>query len=282
MASFSFRILNVFARAEEFTGNPLCVFEDARGLGEAAMQSLAKQFNLSETTFVLPSDRASATVRIYTPEYEMPFAGHPTIGTAFVVAGLLGEEQAVTLDERAGIIPVHRRNGEWTLQANAPAYRDASGLTAAAAAVLGLEADALLPGARFVDTGKEQLIVPARSADAVRTARPNPALMTPEVLADDGHLHLLLFAETGPGRIEARFFCDQGVALLEDPATGSACANLGGWLLARGAPAVREFAVAQGAQTGRPSELHLTLGEGDEIYVGGSVREFGRGTIALG
>jgi len=80
--TLKYRLLNVFAlEGDPFSGNPLCVFEDARGLGTETMQSLARQFNLSETTFIGPSDRADAMVRIFTPEYEMPFAGHPTLGT---------------------------------------------------------------------------------------------------------------------------------------------------------------------------------------------------------
>jgi PhzF family phenazine biosynthesis protein len=282
MASYAFRLLNVFSTGGAFTGNPLCVFEDARGLDGQTMQALAKQFNLSETTFVLPSERANAIVRIYTPAYEMPFAGHPTVGTASVVAELAGERDAVTLEEHAGVIPVRQRGGEWTLQANAPIYRDAAGIAAAASALFGIEERDVLPGARFVNTGKEQLIVPLRSVEAVRAARPNPARLG-DVLksADDGNLHALIWATTGATTIEARFFFDQGTTILEDPATGSACANLGGWLLAEGSSPVRSFTIAQGAQTGRPSELHLALGELDEILVGGRVQEIGRGTIAL-
>ena len=82
----AFRIVNVFTiDGDKFSGNPLCVFEDARGLSEQQMQALARQMNLSETTFVLPSERADAHVRIFTPGYEMPFAGHPTLGTAFTL-----------------------------------------------------------------------------------------------------------------------------------------------------------------------------------------------------
>ena len=88
MTEYTFRIVNVFAEAP-LAGNPLAVFEDARGLDAATMQALALQFNLSETTFVLPSDIATAKVRIFTPSFEMPFAGHPTLGSAHVVRTLL-------------------------------------------------------------------------------------------------------------------------------------------------------------------------------------------------
>ncbi|HST00429.1 MAG TPA: PhzF family phenazine biosynthesis isomerase, partial [Usitatibacter sp.] len=84
MKEYAFRIVNVFTREGRLTGNPLAVIEDARGIDDATQQALARQFNLSETTFILPSDTANARVRIYTPAYEMPFAGHPTLGTAHV------------------------------------------------------------------------------------------------------------------------------------------------------------------------------------------------------
>src|SRR5437879_3216442 len=119
MPDFAFRIVNVFAESP-LAGNPLCVFEDGRGLDDATLQALALQFNLSETTFVLPSDDATARVRIFTPTFEMPFAGHPTLGTAHVVRALTGAGDALSLQMRAGIIPVTAAGDVWTLQANAP------------------------------------------------------------------------------------------------------------------------------------------------------------------
>src|SRR5512145_3009746 len=91
MTTHAFRLVNVFAEAP-LAGNPLCVFEDARGLDSATMQALALQFNLSETTFILPPEDANAVrrVRIFTPSFEMPFAGHPTLGSAHIVRELAG------------------------------------------------------------------------------------------------------------------------------------------------------------------------------------------------
>lgn len=101
---FAFRIVNVFAE-ERLAGNPLAVFENARGLSDADMQALALQFNLSETTFILPSQVADARVRIFTPTFEMPFAGHPTLGSAHVVRALAGAGDALALEMLAGTIP---------------------------------------------------------------------------------------------------------------------------------------------------------------------------------
>src|SRR6185437_16570196 len=93
---YAFRLVNVFAEDTALSGNPLAVFEDARGLDDATMQALALQFNLSETTFVLPSDVATRRVRIFTPAFEMPFAGHPTLGTAHVVRAIANAGDRVT------------------------------------------------------------------------------------------------------------------------------------------------------------------------------------------
>src|SRR5512136_274955 len=112
MTDYAYRLVNVFAEAP-LAGNPLCVFEDARGLDAATMQALALQFNLSETTFVLPSSRATARVRIFTPTFEMPFAGHPTLGTAHVVRALGLGGDALTLEMNVGIVPVTADGDRW-------------------------------------------------------------------------------------------------------------------------------------------------------------------------
>jgi len=119
-----YRILNVFARpGERLSGNPLCVFEDGSGLDSAQMQALALQFNLSETTFILPSRTADARVRIFTPAYEMPFAGHPTLGTAHVVRSLRRCADRVRLELAAGVIPVAAERDFWELRANTATTR---------------------------------------------------------------------------------------------------------------------------------------------------------------
>src|SRR5437764_15493736 len=107
MSAYAYRIVNVFTQGRApLSGNPLCVFERAQTLDAARMQALALQFNLSETTFILPSERASARVRIFTPSYEMPFAGHPTLGTAHVCRALGLGGGRPTPGVAAGIIPV--------------------------------------------------------------------------------------------------------------------------------------------------------------------------------
>ena len=174
MTTLAYRLVNVFAREGRLTGNPLCVFEDGRGVDDAEMQALARQFNLSETTFILPSERATARVRIFTPSYEMPFAGHPTLGTAHVVRALTGAGDSVTLEMKAGVIPVQAAGNRWTLSANPPRWREVAESREELAEILGLKPDDIVERPLWVAAGKEQLVVPVRGSGAVDRARPRP------------------------------------------------------------------------------------------------------------
>jgi trans-2,3-dihydro-3-hydroxyanthranilate isomerase len=280
MPAYAYRLVNVFTQGRAaLSGNPLCVFERAQSLDDARMQALALQFNLSETTFILPSDRASARVRIFTPGYEMAFAGHPTLGTAQVCRALgLGGDR-LTLEMPAGIIPVRASGDRWTLQARAPTWRevDESGFTLAQ--VFGLEKEDLAARPLWVNTGTEQLIVPLASEAAVRRVRVRADLLA-QLVSLEGHSQAYVFAPCGSGLL-ARFFFPVGTGALEDPATGSAAANLGGWYLAMARTLPCEFEIAQGEYTGRPCALRLRVDAERQIFVSGEVIELGRGTINL-
>jgi PhzF family phenazine biosynthesis protein len=279
--SLRYRLLNVFTRdSRPLSGNPLCVFEDGIGLDTATMQALARQFNLSETTFLLPSERATARVRIFTPSYEMPFAGHPTLGSAQVCRslGLGGDE--LKLEVQAGIIPVRAEGARWTLEAQKPTWRNVDVPRGRLAALLGLTEPEVLDRPLWVKAGKEQLIVPLADAAAVTRAAPDPKVF--EVLRTaDGLGAVSLFAPTAPNRMLSRFFFAQGSAVLEDPATGSACANLGGWWLAMKRDLPCKFIIYQGEQVERPSTLHLDVDTTGRIQVGGDVIEIGQGTLQI-
>jgi PhzF family phenazine biosynthesis protein len=275
----AFRIVNVFTiDGDRFSGNPLCVFEDARGLSDREMQALARQMNLSETTFVLPSERADAHVRIFTPGFEMPFAGHPTLGTASVVAA--GKDRVV-LELEAGLVPVTRAGDAWTLRAaKPPATRPVSATRAELARMLGLPEDAVCDEPLWVNTGVEQLVIPIATAELVRTAQPVPALLERWGFSDArDEAMAYLWAADGPAWTVRFFFTTNG-ALLEDPATGSACANLGGWHLAQGRPPFTAT-LRQGDAVGRPSRLALRVDADGGIYVTGSVIELGRGSVTV-
>ena len=284
MARYAFRIVNVFAEAL-LAGNPLAVFEDGRGLDDEAMQALALQFNLSETTFVLPSERATARVRIFTPTFEMPFAGHPTLGTAHVVRDLARAGDELTLEMTAGLIPVRASGDAWTLSANPPRTRPAASSRAELASALGLEPADLAADPLWVDTGSEQLVVPLASAEAVRKAAPRSELLAKHAsTALPGGMSksmAYVWAMNGRDRVLARFFFLKYGSVVEDPGTGSACANLGGWLIATGAPRPCRWTIDQGEAVGRPCRLGLVVDAQGAIQVSGRVIELGRGTLEL-
>jgi trans-2,3-dihydro-3-hydroxyanthranilate isomerase len=280
----AFRIVNVFTvEGDRLSGNPLCVFEDARGISDAQMQALARQMNLSETTFVLPSDRGTARVRIFTPSYEMPFAGHPTLGTAHVVRAMRGGGDRVVLEMHAGLIEVTAAGDAWTLRAaRAPTTRPVAASRIELARMLALPDDAVADEPLWVNTGVEQLVIPLAAPAHVRAARPIRDAFARHAHSEtrEGAMAYVWARERG-GELVVRFFFAQHDAIIEDPATGSACANLGGWMIATGKPLPFASALRQGDAVGRPSRLELGVTVDREIFVGGKVVELGRGELAL-
>jgi PhzF family phenazine biosynthesis protein len=279
MPEYAYRIVNVFADPQvpgKLTGNPLCVFEDARGLRDATMQALAQQFNLSETTFLLPSDKASARVRIFTPQSELPFAGHPTLGSAHIVRALGKAGDAVSLEMQAGVIPVAAQGDDWTLEANKPLTRVPAADATQIAAVLGIQGRDIAGSPLWVDTGSEQLVIPLAAPDAVRHCRPDAEGMA---RTDLGRLYV--WSRAGANSVLARFFMLKHGALGEDFGTGSAAANLGGWFVAQKGPLPISCVIQQGEPIGRPARLRLDVDREQRIFVGGRVMELARGTLTL-
>jgi PhzF family phenazine biosynthesis protein len=287
-----YRILNVFSvEGQRLSGNPLCVFEDGRGLEDAVLQALARQLNLSETTFILPPRAAGADahVRIFTPTFEMPFAGHPTLGTAHVVAALgAGSEPRaqVTLEMKAGLVEVRREGARWTLRtARGPETTAPTATNAELAAMLGLDAAALAGDPLWVDTGSDQLVIPLRSAADVAKASPAPDLLRKHATSarrGASMAYVWAPAEAASDReLVVRFFFLSHGSVIEDPATGSACANLGGFLLVTGRPLPFAVRLSQGEGVARPSRLELRVDADEKIFVGGRVEELGGGSFVL-
>ncbi|MDC5695655.1 PhzF family phenazine biosynthesis protein [Intrasporangium calvum] len=284
-----FRLLNVFSvDGDPFSGNPLCVFEEAGSLDDAQLQAWARQFNLSETTFITAADltAAEADVRIFTASYEMPFAGHPTLGTAHVVADLAAaggaRPAAVTLSMPAGRIPVERIEGGWRLRASAAVSRPLERSPAEVAAVLGIDdASVVVGGAHWVDAGVEQLIIELTDAGAVAACTPDVRGLHGQLSVPGREPQVYVWAWTGESTVTSRLFAASGSALEEDPATGSAAANLGSHLALSGRRG-QQVTISQGAQVGRPSRLDLAIDEEGTVFVGGRVTEVGSGTVAAG
>ncbi len=281
----SYDLLNVFALpGDPFSGNPLAVVQDP-GLDTGTCQAIARQFNLSESTFVVagqpPAEgAAAANVRIFTPTIELPFAGHPTLGTAYVVGRDCGATEVV-LRMGAGEIPVAGRDDRWVLQANRAQVDESTSTPTQLARMIGLAADRVVGPAWWVDSGIDQLLVHLTDVDAVRAAVPDAGLVRQLAMSRRGEALAYVWAWSGPDTVEARLFFSQDTAVVEDPATGSAAANLGGLLAAQGRRGCT-VTIAQGAAVSRPSKLVVEITDTGQVRVGGLVRRIGGGRLTLG
>jgi PhzF family phenazine biosynthesis protein len=280
MPAFEFEIVNVFAEST-FGGNPLAVFPDARGLTAPQMQAITEQLNLSETTFVFPAEKGGAArVRIFSPGYEMDFAGHPTLGTSYVVHARRSLGDAFQLELNVGLIDVRGEGDRWELKSVKATSRPVEASPAALAHMLGLPDAAVAGTPRWVSCGVEQLMLPLRSVADVRAAQPVIAELLASARNAAGNVMVYAFAREG-NDLTARFFWDQHGVLREDPGTGSACANLGGYFNEEGEPAPSSMRIEQGHATGRLNVLTLRRDEARNVYVGGRVLPLMRGSLNL-
>ncbi len=269
MPAYAFVTLDVFTN-DRFGGNPLAVFTDARGLTGAQMQSLATEMNLSETTFILPPEDPAHTarVRIFNVTAEMPFAGHPSVGTGFVLAQAgRAKDGRLTLEVPAGLVEVTittDANGAATggvIAAPRALVTGASLTVEAAAACAGLDpADIVTTGHAPVEAS---LGVPFFFAEVKPEAlgRASPDLAAFRRAAGgradmNARLSLHLYVREG-SKLRARMFGPLS-GVYEDPATGSANATLAALLLSLGDEDSAEFDITQGVEMGRPSRLHAT------------------------
>ncbi len=282
-----FRLVDAFTEIP-FQGNRLCVVpETPDGFSTEQMKMLALETNFSETTFVIESHADGYRMRIFTPDAELPFAGHPTIGTAYTLASE-GRTSPETVQTTAlGDIPVEvdlRRGFAWMTQhppVFGPEFRDR--LVVAEAA--GLGPDDLHPDLpmQVISTGLGPLIVPIRDEATLRRAERHESACRRATAASGGEC-LYLFAIRGDGDVMARMF-DASLGVAEDPATGSAAGPLGVYLASRGLAGMPGGAViAQGELVGRPSFLHLDIspdGDSWNVRVGGGVRIVGEGVFRV-
>lgn len=305
MRKLRYHLVDVFTD-RQFGGNPLAVFTNGRGISPERMQAIAKELNLSETTFVLPpDDRAHHyRVRIFTPGQELPMAGHPTVGTTYVLArehlierGRDGAETTIKLEEGVGTIPVRI---EWRerearfieMQQPRPIFGPRVEDLGAVAEMLGIgpeEIETSLP-LEVVSCGVPFLYVPLRSLRAVQSVKfrvdvwesklkhvvpPEVFVFTREVEFPGSTVHSRMFAP--------------GLGVWEDPATGGASGPLGCYLVRHGV--VRcdgEAAIVseQGIEMGRPSFIKIRIarregGEITEVRVGGQCRFMGEGYLEI-
>lgn len=295
--------LDVFTK-QRFGGNPLAVVTDGEGLSAQEMQNIAREFNLSETTFVMPPRERDNTahVRIFTPTAELPFAGHPTVGTAIALArlnagtnGNAAAQSVIRLEEEAGLVPVkvqlNREQADFgefvsPVLPDDPQPAPENNLIARA---LGLESGDIGFGDHrpaFVAAGNDWLFVPLASIDAVARASVQPVAWT-DVHAGHQIVGAFIYCVGGLSEVasyHARMFApDYGVA--EDPATGSAAAAFPGQIAAAGQipDGTHRWLLEQGYEMGRPSQIHLEAdfagGKPGTVRVGGHAVFVGEGTI---
>jgi len=285
----------VYVHADVFTdrpfaGNQLAVFTDGEGLGTDEMQTIAKEMNFAESTFVLPPEVSGTLrrVRIFTPDRELPLAGHPTIGTAAVLAyrEVLRKHGAVTqatLHLNVGPIPVSVEWGDgkrpliWMTHppASFTTQIDDRSLVAGALGLTAADVATDLP-VQAVSTGAPFLVVPVRDVATLERCRPVEAAL--RQLAGETQVHgLYVFARqsTDP-RFRARMFFPRPVGLGEDPATGAAAGPLGAYLARYGAlpgSGTQRVVCEQGVEIGRPSRISIEVSErpdaGIQVRIGG-------------
>jgi trans-2,3-dihydro-3-hydroxyanthranilate isomerase len=286
--SLTFYIVDVFAE-ERYAGNQLAVVRGGADLPDETLQKIALEMNYSETTFILSDEETEGgyDVRIFTPGDEVPFAGHPTLGTAYVIRHeiLASPVESVTLNLNAGEIPVSFGEVLWMRQLP-PTFGKVldSALVARTLNLESADLDDHYP-VQEVSTGLPALIVPLRDLDALRRCKVDWERYT-EVASPGKNLYVFCpeSHDDGPGNLSARMFAnDLGVP--EDPATGSAAGCLAAYLLEHGylGTGSVDVRVEQGYEIGRPSLLYLQAAkDGDQttIHVGGKVQMVARGELA--
>jgi trans-2,3-dihydro-3-hydroxyanthranilate isomerase len=278
---YEYRIVDVFTD-KALGGNPLAVFREPGKLDAGMMQAIAKELHLSETTFVLPPTSAAADhrVRIFTPDAELPFAGHPTLGTAFVLAE--GKDGSMRLEEGVGVIRVTLSEGFVQMEQPLPAFSGTTINRKQAADALGLAVEEVRSDVpiQVGSSGVPFLFVPLANLKAVRRARRPGGI--------EGSVYVFAMSgERSGSQVHGRMF-DEGLGIGEDPATGGAQGPLGAYIVAhelvRVEPTTR-IRVEQGFEIGRPSildiEVDRTAAAVTAVRVGGRCVPVGGGWLEL-
>ena len=275
MTRHEYTLVDVFTD-RKFGGNQLAVFRDGSGIPSGAMQTFAKELNLPETTFVVPAENGGDhKLRIFTPARELPFAGHPTVGTAFVLAG--ARDATLRLEEQVGTLQVTVRDGFTEMEQPLPTFEPVADRAAVAASV-SLDVGDLEPSLpiEIGSSGNRFMFVAVKTLDAVRRA-------TPRELAEAAYIFTTKTVEPG-STVHGRMYAPwQGIA--EDPATGSANGPLGAFLVRHGVSSGERIVSEQGYEMGRPSLLYVRVGGGREritsVHVGGHCAVSGGGWLEL-
>ncbi|WP_342561626.1 PhzF family phenazine biosynthesis protein [Paenibacillus sp. FSL R7-0345] len=298
MNTIPYYIVDVFGE-KRYAGNQLAVFRHASNLPQELLQTIAKEINFAETTFIGSDEQVDGgyNVRIFTPDTEVPFAGHPTLGTAYIIRQEIEQKRkqglglaadsggTITLNLGVGQIPVTVADQQELWMKQKPPQFGRTVDPAVIAGILGINAAELDPDfpVQEVSTGLASIIVPLRSLEAVNACRLNHAAFE-AFLATAFRANILVFCKEtvqADNNLHVRVFCEDS-GFPEDAATGSANGNLAGYLLKYdylGASELR-YRVEQGYKIGRPSLIHVKASLKDSSYdinVGGQVHPVARG-----
>ena len=284
-----FYILDVFAQ-NKYEGNQLAVFGDAQNLSTAQMQTIAREINFAESTFILSDTPTNGgyDVRIFTPDAELPFAGHPTLGTAWLILNKMTMGNTVKLNLKVGQIPVEKHSdGALWLTAAQPVFREISFLSGAVAAFSGISAVQVVAFGH-VSTGVPCLVIYLESVATLASLRFNVEAAkaffientiyktnSPEGISSQ----LYWVVPTSDDTFQARMFCWENDQLVEDPATGSAASCLLAYLLKNKSATIKAD-IRQGIEMGRNARIYLKGQRTDthyQINVGGHVAQIATG-----
>ena len=291
MPLLQYRIVDVFT-TEPLEGNALAVFTDASQIDEAIMQKIAREMNLAETTFVLPPENpdCAARVRIFTPKKEMTFAGHPTIGTSFILLdeGAIHNHDSFCLEEKVGPVQIRVEHGERPMiwLRTPPISEGRIFDRSLCAQALGIETDDLLDvEPQLLNAGNPTLLVGLKNEAAVDRAWLDSQGMRILTDGEGEQFCVFVFSQTSEGVYSRMFAPEYGVP--EDPATGSSTGPLAAFMIKHGlltGASNTRFISEQGTKMGRRSLLHVRIvgnKQGEEIYVGGHVTAIAEGRMRL-
>jgi trans-2,3-dihydro-3-hydroxyanthranilate isomerase len=289
----AYEIWDVFTD-KPLQGNPLALIPDATQLNNAHMQAIAREFNLSETSFILPSEKADVRARYFTPSRELPMAGHPTIGTTFALhrhGKMKGE--SFRLELNAGVFDIRleyeqtKLTRAWMNQGVPKEISEISDKSIVAKALNLDNADVIDLPIEFVSAGNPFLMVPVTSLDALSKARLNPS-----VFENANGLHVVgvfvFTTATTDVKVRGRMFASGSISVSEDPATGSAHGPLGWYMATHGLLEFQndaaQFVSHQGVEMGRSSELHVHVTKTENnfsVSVGGHAVLVAEGILHL-
>jgi len=272
-----FAQIDVFS-SKPYRGNPVAVVIDCDGLDDGEMQQFARWTNLSETTFLLPPTNPAADyrVRFFTPTEELPFAGHPTLGTAYawlIHGGIPRIEYSIVQECEVGLVNVNRHGN--SLSFAAPSLLRGGpveeSLVCEAASSLGIDRDAIIDSA-WIDNGPGWLGVQLASAEQVLAIKPQRTNLTLGVIG--------AYPTGSRFAYEVRAFYSSGGITFEDPVTGSLNASLAQWLIGAGR-FMPPYLASQGKAMGHEGEIHISMDQMNQVWIGGEVTACIQGTVEI-